>query len=63
MASSIFGLSTRDNRGNEVRFPDFAGKALLIVNTASKCGFTPQYQALESLHWKRSCASAVSRLR
>ena len=50
MTSSIFELSARDNRGSEVRFQDFAGKALLIVNTASKCGFTPQYQALESLH-------------
>jgi glutathione peroxidase len=50
MVSSVFELSARDNRGREVRFQDFAGKVLLVVNTASKCGFTPQYEALQRLH-------------
>jgi glutathione peroxidase len=36
--------------GTEVSFSDFLGKKILIVNTASKCGFTPQYVDLEELH-------------
>lgn len=43
-------LSFIDNQGNEVSLSEFSGKPILIVNTASKCGFTPQYEGLQKLH-------------
>ena len=43
-------LSFVSNTGETVALSDFAGKPVLIVNTASKCGFTPQYQGLQELH-------------
>ncbi len=50
MTSSIYDLSFTDNRGNEVALDQFRGRPLLIVNTASKCGLTPQYDGLQALH-------------
>ena len=46
---SLYTLSTKDIAGNDFRFSSLKGKKILIVNTASDCGFTGQYEALEKL--------------
>ncbi len=48
--ASIYDFKALNNKGVEVDFKDYEGKVLLIVNTASKCGFTPQYDGLEALY-------------
>ena len=50
--TTIYGLSAQTLAGAPVSFSDYAGKVLLIANTASKCGFTPQYAGLQKLHDK-----------
>jgi glutathione peroxidase len=52
MADNLHELEFKDNKGNTVSLSDYAGKVVLIVNTASKCGFTPQYKGLEELYKK-----------
>lgn len=50
MAKSVFEFSVKDINGSDVSLSQYKGKFLLIVNVASKCGFTPQYQGLEDLY-------------
>lgn len=49
---SIYDYSVKDRNGNDVSMEQFKGKVLLIVNTATGCGFTPQYEGLENLYKK-----------
>lgn len=49
MAKSVFDFKVKDINGQEIPLSQYQGKFLLIVNVASKCGFTPQYKGLESL--------------
>lgn len=47
---SIYDFSALDIQGTERKLSEFTGKVVLIVNTASKCGFTPQYEGLEDMY-------------
>ena len=48
--SSVYDFSALDIHGQTVKLEQFRGKPLLIVNTASACGFTPQFAGLQALH-------------
>lgn len=48
--TTLYDLQATTNQGTEQSFADYKGEVLLIVNTASKCGFTPQYEELQKLH-------------
>jgi glutathione peroxidase len=47
---TIYDFTAKSIDGRDVPLSDYRGKVLLVVNTASKCGFTPQYEGLEKLH-------------
>lgn len=47
---SVYDFKATTMKGQEISLSEFKGKVLLIVNTASKCGFTPQFEGLEKLY-------------
>jgi len=51
-AQSVYDFTVKDIKGNDVSLANYKGKVLLIVNVASKCGLTPQYEGLETLYQK-----------
>lgn len=48
--ATVHDFTVKDRKGNAVNLSDYAGKVLLIVNTATGCGFTPQYDPLEAMY-------------
>ena len=49
---NIFDFKANDYKGNEVELKEFQGQVILVVNNATRCGFTPQYEGLEALYEK-----------
>ena len=47
---TVYDFTVKDRKGNEVSLSDYKGKVLLIVNTATGCGFTPHYDHLEAMY-------------
>ena len=48
--NNVLDFTVKDRKGNDVALREYSGKVLLIVNTATRCGFTPQYEELEALY-------------
>lgn len=52
MDKQFYGFKARTLQGSEISMETYKGKTILVVNTASKCGFTPQYEGLQKLYEK-----------
>lgn len=52
---NIYDIDVLDNLGNKISMSSYKGKVILIVNTATGCGFTPQYEGLEAMYRELSC--------
>ena len=48
--STVYDFTVKDRQGNDVSLKDYEGKVLLIVNTATGCGFTPHYEPMENMY-------------
>jgi glutathione peroxidase len=59
VSGSIYDFKLKSLEGKEIDFSQYKGKYMLVVNTASKCGYTPQYADLEKLHEQYSDKVAV----
>jgi glutathione peroxidase len=57
--TTIYDFTATSLQGKAVPLSDYRGKAMLIVNTASKCGFTPQYEGLEKLYREHQAQGLV----
>lgn len=59
LQSEFYEMSAKSIGGKEVKMKDFEGKTVIVVNTASQCGFTPQYKGLENLYRKYNTKGLV----
>lgn len=59
MTENVYGFTAKALNGKDISLDSYAGKVILVVNTASKCGFTPQYEGLELLHKEFSSKGLV----
>ena len=50
LMKTVYDFTVKDRRGQDVSLKDYEGKVLLIVNTATGCGFTPHYEPLEAMY-------------